>query len=138
MRLRATCTSSLSRLGSTCSRDALRIELALGRAQQNCASDTSQGAHCISVRRVLEKRAVAAQVAERVRVDKRVTVLERTNLRYITLDSMPGRQPVQLVTLDLSFISVLKVLPAVCSVLTPDGALIVLIKPQFEASRSEV
>ena len=44
----------------------------------------------------------------------------------------------QLATLDLSFISVLKVLSAVCSVLTPDGALIVLIKPQFEAGKSEV
>ena len=92
----------------------------------------------MSVWQALERQAMAAQVAERVRVDKRVTVLERTNLRYITLDSIPGRQPVQLITLDLSFISVLKVLPAVCSVLAPDGALIVLIKPQFEASRSEV
>ena len=82
--------------------------------------------------------AIAAQVAERVRIDKRVTVLERTNVRYVTLEDMPGRQPAQLATLDLSFISVLKVLPAVCSVLAPDAALIVLIKPQFEASRSEV
>ena len=78
------------------------------------------------------------QVAERVRVDERLTILERINLRYITLKQMPGRQLVQLATLDLSFISVLKVLPAVCSVLDPDGALIVLIKPQFEAGKSEV
>ena len=86
----------------------------------------------------VERQAAAAQVAERVRVDRRVTVLERTNVRYITLKDMPGRQPAQLATLDLSFISVLKVLPAVCSVLAPDAALVVLIKPQFEASRSEV
>lgn len=78
------------------------------------------------------------QVAERVRVDERLTIVERTNLRYITLKQMPSRQPVQLATLDLSFISVLKVLPAVCSVLDLDGALIVLIKPQFEAGKSEV
>ena len=78
------------------------------------------------------------QVAERVRVDDRLTIMERTNLRYISLKDMPSRQRVQLATLDLSFISVLKVLPAVCSVLDPDGAVIVLIKPQFEAGRSEV
>ena len=71
-------------------------------------------------------------------MDDRLSIVERTNLRYITLRQLPGRQPVQLATLDLSFISVLKVLPAVCSVLDPDGALIVLIKPQFEAGKSEV
>jgi predicted rRNA methylase YqxC with S4 and FtsJ domains len=52
------------------------------------------------------------QVAERIRVDPRVTVLERTNLRALRLADIGG-QPVDLVSLDLSFISVLKVLEAV-------------------------
>lgn len=74
------------------------------------------------------------QVHLKVRNDERVTVLERTNLRYL---SLPGTH-VDLVTLDLSFISVLKVMPAVISLLTAMGELIVLIKPQFEADRSSV
>ncbi len=53
-----------------------------------------------------------AQVAERVRTDPRVRVMERTNLRALRLPDIGGR-PVDLVTLDLSFISVLKVLDAV-------------------------
>lgn len=95
----------------------------------NCSSTVKSGCRVAKL---------TLQVAERIRVDERVTIRERTNLRYISLRDIPGRQPVQLATLDLSFISVLKVLPAVCSVLAPDGALIVLIKPQFEAGKSEV
>lgn len=83
-------------------------------------------------------RLLLGQVAERVRTDARVTVMERTNLRYVRLQDLPGQQPVDLVTLDLSFISLLKVLPAVCSVLAPRGSLLALIKPQFEAGREEV
>eukprot|EP00884_Botryococcus_braunii_P023269 jgi/Botrbrau1/9626/Bobra.0131s0006.1 len=78
------------------------------------------------------------QVAERVRTDPRVTIMERTNLRYLKLDNLPGGRPVDLVTLDLSFISVIKVLPAVCEVLAPQGELIVLIKPQFEVGKGKV
>jgi 23S rRNA (cytidine1920-2'-O)/16S rRNA (cytidine1409-2'-O)-methyltransferase len=78
------------------------------------------------------------QVAERVRTDPRVTVMERTNLRYVQLTDLPEQQPVDLATLDLSFISLLKVLPAVCAVLAPRASLLALIKPQFEAGRDEV
>ena len=85
-------------------------------------------------RRVL----LPTQVAERVRTDARVALLERTNLRYLEPGQVPGGAPVDLVTLDLSFISVLKVLPAVCGLLAPRGALLVLIKPQFEAGREQV
>lgn len=81
---------------------------------------------------------MSSQVAERVRVDPRVTVMERTNLRYLQLSDLPGNEPVDLATLDLSFISVVKVLPAICSLLTPAGELIVLIKPQFEAGKGKV
>lgn len=81
---------------------------------------------------------VGAKVADRVRTDPRVTVMERTNLRYLKLEDLPGGCQVDLVTLDLSFISVVKVLPAVCEALKPGGGLIVLIKPQFEAGKDKV
>ncbi|XP_028794855.1 uncharacterized protein LOC114750421 [Neltuma alba] len=74
------------------------------------------------------------QVAEKIRVDERVTVIERTNLRY--LSGLP--QKVDLVTLDLSFISILLVMPAVVNVMKEDAALVTLVKPQFEAHRSQV
>lgn len=74
------------------------------------------------------------QVHEKIRHDPRVDVREQTNLRYVTSLG----ELVDLVTLDLSFISVLKVMPAVVAVLKPEGFLMVLIKPQFEAARHEV
>ena len=74
------------------------------------------------------------QVHEKIKRDERVYVMEQTNLRYVTSIG----QMVDLVTLDLSFISVLKVMQAVKAVLKPQGLLIVLIKPQFEAARNQV
>lgn len=74
------------------------------------------------------------QVHEKIRNDPRVVVLERTNLRELKTVG----QPVDLVTLDLSFISVLKVMDAVNALLKADGQLIILIKPQFEAAKHEV
>ena len=74
------------------------------------------------------------QVAEKIRQDERVIIMERTNLRYVT--DLPDI--VDVVTLDLSFISVLKVLPAICRILKPGGTMLVLIKPQFEAKRSQI
>lgn len=74
------------------------------------------------------------QVHEKIRQDPRVVVMERTNLRY--LETLP--ELVDLVTLDLSFISVLKVLPAVTKLMKPTAQLIVLIKPQFEAGKQDV
>ncbi|KAG8388835.1 hypothetical protein BUALT_Bualt02G0166300 [Buddleja alternifolia] len=74
------------------------------------------------------------QVADKIRRDDRVGVIERTNLRY--LSELP--QKVDLVTLDLSFISILTVTPAVISVMKNDAMLVTLIKPQFEARRSQV
>ena len=74
------------------------------------------------------------QLDYRLRRDPRVTVIERTNARYpITLP-----EKVALATIDVSFISVKKVIPPVTQLLTNDGYLLVLIKPQFEARRDEV
>jgi 23S rRNA (cytidine1920-2'-O)/16S rRNA (cytidine1409-2'-O)-methyltransferase len=74
------------------------------------------------------------QVHEKIKQNLRVVVMERTNLRNVT---SIGEQ-VDIITLDLSFISVLKVMEVVVSLLKPDGVLIVLIKPQFEAERKDV
>ncbi len=74
------------------------------------------------------------QVHEKVAHDPRLILLERTNLR--TLDSV-GEQ-VDMVTLDLSFISLLKIMDAVNKILTSTGQLVVLIKPQFEAGKEDV
>ena len=74
------------------------------------------------------------QLDYRLRRDKRVVVMERVNARYPV--SLPEK--LDLATMDLSFISVEKVIPAVAGLLKDDGYLVVLLKPQFEARRSEV
>lgn len=74
------------------------------------------------------------QVHEKIRNNPNVVVMERTNLRH--LEQLP--EQVDIVTLDLSFISVLKVLDVVKQHLKTGGALIVLVKPQFEADRHEI
>jgi len=74
------------------------------------------------------------QLDYRLRRDERVVVLERVNARYPI--SLPEK--VDLATLDLSFISVEKVIPSVAKLLKDGGYILVLLKPQFEANRSEV
>ncbi len=76
------------------------------------------------------------QLDPRLAVDPRVCVMDRTNLR--TLDALPGAAP-DLVTLDLSFISLRLVVPAVVRLISADGAdLVALFKPQFELGREAV
>lgn len=74
------------------------------------------------------------QLIDRLRRDPRVISMERTNLRE--LRSLP--EPIDLATLDLSFISLRLVLPAVRSLLTDAGRVVALVKPQFEAGREAV
>ena len=73
-----------------------------------------------------------------MRTDPRLTLLERTNLRLLTLQDLPGAQPCQLATLDLSFIALTTVLPAVVKLLAPRAHVVALLKPQFEAARGQV
>jgi len=65
-----------------------------------------------------------------------VSVLERTNVRHLVLDDVGGR-PLPLVTVDLSFISLAAVLPALLALAEPSADVIALVKPQFEAGRAE-
>ena len=76
------------------------------------------------------------QLAWSLRNDERVVNMERTNIRYISSEQIP--EPLDICVMDLSFISVKLVLPAVCALLKNDAQLVCLIKPQFEAGREEV
>jgi 23S rRNA (cytidine1920-2'-O)/16S rRNA (cytidine1409-2'-O)-methyltransferase len=75
------------------------------------------------------------QLAQRLRDDERVTVLERTNARHLEAGALP--RTVQLVTVDVSFISARLLLPALARA-APGADLLVMVKPQFEAGRGRV
>lgn len=80
-----------------------------------------------------------AQLDWILRGDPRVTTVEGTNARYLTPDDPPGGiRQFDLVTIDVSFISLRLILPAVPSFLASDADIVALVKPQFEAGRSEV
>ena len=76
------------------------------------------------------------QLAWKLRTDERVVNLERTNLRYVDETMIP--EPLDLAVMDVSFISIRLVLPAVKELLKSGADYICLIKPQFEAGREEV
>ena len=76
------------------------------------------------------------QLDWRLRNDPRVVVLEHTNARHLTIDALPGR--VDLVTIDVSFISLARIFPVLPPVLNAAADIVTLVKPQFEAGRNEV
>lgn len=77
------------------------------------------------------------QLAWSLRNDSRVVCLEKTNIRYITKEAVDGAY-MDFASVDVSFISLKKVLPAVKPLLTGSARMVCLIKPQFEAGREEV
>lgn len=76
------------------------------------------------------------QLAWKLRSDARVVVLERANIRY--LSQLPNATLADLAVIDASFISLALVLPPTLNLLTPQGEVIALIKPQFEAGQEDV
>ena len=76
------------------------------------------------------------QLAWSIRTDPRVVCMERTNIRYVTPEDIG--EPLDLSVVDVSFISLNIVLPAIRELLKPDGQVLCLIKPQFEAGREKV
>ena len=76
------------------------------------------------------------QLDWRLRQDPRVTVIERYNIRYLKCGDLPAAPA--LAALDLSFISLKKVLPAVIECMTPGFEIVALVKPQFEAGRQKI
>jgi 23S rRNA (cytidine1920-2'-O)/16S rRNA (cytidine1409-2'-O)-methyltransferase len=76
------------------------------------------------------------QLAWKLRQDPRVVAIERTNIRKMPSDALP--HPVDLVTIDVSFISLKIVVPAVLKYLKKDARILALIKPQFEVGKNQV
>jgi 23S rRNA (cytidine1920-2'-O)/16S rRNA (cytidine1409-2'-O)-methyltransferase len=93
----------------------------------------------VMLRRVA-RRVVALDVGHgqfdwKLRTDPRVIVMEHFNARHLTPADLPG--PVDLVTIDVSFISLRQILPVVPPLLRPGADVVALVKPQFEAGRGE-
>lgn len=76
------------------------------------------------------------QLAWKLRNDERVVCMEKTNIRYVTPEDIPDK--IAFASIDVSFISLMKVLPPVKELLTENGEIVCLIKPQFEAGREKV
>ncbi len=76
------------------------------------------------------------QLAWKLRTDERVVNMERTNIRYVTLDDIG--EPLDFASIDVAFISLDKVLPVAKTLLSETGEILALIKPQFEAGREHV
>ena len=76
------------------------------------------------------------QFAWRLRQDSRVVLLERTNIRYVDRAAVP--EPIDLAVIDVSFISLTLVLPAVVHLLNSAAVIVALVKPQFEVGKGQV
>ncbi|MCH5353566.1 MAG: TlyA family RNA methyltransferase [Acutalibacter sp.] len=76
------------------------------------------------------------QLAWKLRTEEHVVNLERTNARYLTREQIP--EPIDFCSVDVSFISLTLILPALKNLLSADGRAVCLIKPQFEAGREKV
>jgi 23S rRNA (cytidine1920-2'-O)/16S rRNA (cytidine1409-2'-O)-methyltransferase len=76
------------------------------------------------------------QLDWKLRQDERVVCMEKTNIRYVTPEDLG--EPIDFSSIDVSFISLTKVLEPIRNYLTPDGEIVALIKPQFEAGREKV
>ena len=77
------------------------------------------------------------QLAWKIRQDERVTVMERTNFRYVTVADLSEGLP-EFATIDVSFISLKLILPVLKTLLVPGSDVIALVKPQFEAGKENV
>lgn len=76
------------------------------------------------------------QLAWKLRQDERVIVMERTNIRYVTSEDIA--EPIDFISIDVSFISLSLVLPVAWNLLSKAGAVVALVKPQFEAGKDQV
>ncbi len=129
------------------SRGGLKLEAALrqfkidvtGKTALDVGASTGGFTDCLLQHGVAKVYAVDVgygQMAWKIRQDKRVVVVERTNIRDIDPSLIP--ELIDIVVIDVSFISLEKVIPSVMKFLKPRAELIALIKPQFEAGREQV
>ena len=126
------------------SRGGLKLEKALatfqlspeGLVALDVGASTSGFTHCLlehGARRVYAVDVGHGQLAWTLRNDPRVVIMEHTNIRHLT--SLP--EPIQCVVIDVSFISLRLVLPAIIPLLAPEAWIVALVKPQFEAGKAE-
>lgn len=129
------------------SRGGLKLEHAIrsfsievsGRVAMDVGASTGGFTDCLlsfGARRVYAVDVGYGQLALELRNDPRVVALERKNIRYLAAELVP--EPVEIATIDASFISLKLVIPPVCNFLEAEAILIALIKPQFEAGRQLV
>ena len=110
-----------------------------GRVAIDVGASTGGFTHCLLERGAVKVYAVdvgQGQLDAKLRADGRVVVMEKTNARNLPVDSFP--ESPDLATVDVSFISLEKVLPSVFGVLTSKGEAVVLVKPQFEVGKGQV
>ena len=110
-----------------------------GMIALDIGASTGGFTHCLllhGAKKVFAVDVGYGQLAWELRQDDRVVVMERTNIR--TLESNALGEAVDLVVVDVSFIALTKVLADACRFLKPDGAILSLVKPQFEAGRELV
>lgn len=117
---------------------AFKLDVA-GLAALDIGASTGGFTHCLllhGARRVFAVDVGYGQLAWELRQDPRVTVLERTNIRHLPADALD--EPVDLVVVDVSFISLGQVLEPGVRFLRNGGYVLALVKPQFEAGREQV
>lgn len=136
--------------GSVCpyvSRGGLKLEKALrdfgvipdGYVCSDSGASTGGFTDCLlqqGARKVFAIDVGYGQLAWIIRNDPRVVCMERTNIRYVTKEQLG--EPLDLSVVDVSFISLKLVLPVIFDLLKPDGQVLCLIKPQFEAGKDKV
>ncbi|HZE06161.1 MAG TPA: TlyA family RNA methyltransferase [Solirubrobacteraceae bacterium] len=118
--------------------DALRVPVA-SRHALDVGASTGGFTDCLLQRgaaRVAAVDVAYGQIDRRLREDPRVTLIERLNARELTAADLPFEP--SLATIDVSFISLTKVLPAVARCLAPGGEVLAMVKPQFELGRERV
>jgi len=128
-------------------RGGIKLEGALAHVQVSCSgkvaldigASTGGFTDCLLQHGTVKVFAVDVghgQLAWKIRDDPRVITLEKTNARHLSHVEIP--EPVDICVIDVSFISLTLILPKAFELLTPDGVILALIKPQFELARADV
>lgn len=144
------CEAELEVRGNACpyvSRGGLKLEKALrdfgvdptGFVCSDSGASTGGFTDCLlqkGAKKVFAIDVGYGQLAWSIRTDERVVCMERTNIRYVKPEDLG--EPLDLSVVDVSFISLKIVLPAIKALLKPTGQILCLIKPQFEAGKEKV
>ncbi len=110
-----------------------------GKTAMDVGASTGGFTDCLlqrGVKKVFAVDVCYGQLAWKLRNDPKVVLLEKTNIRYLRKDTVPSK--IDIATIDVSFISLLKVIPKIIEFLASAGEIVALIKPQFEAARKDV